>query len=58
MVNGLSSKDIHVAIRASSLPSNGSLVWFFLGEETGQVKFPGRAQDIGGKEGTNQFQSE
>jgi hypothetical protein len=44
---------IHTASRGSSLPSNGSLFRFFLGEKMGQVEiFLGSAQDIGGKEGT------
>ncbi len=48
---------IHTANRVSSLPPNGSLFRFFLGEKMGRVGFfLGSAQDIGGKEGTEWFQ--
>jgi len=34
------------------LPPNGSLLWFFLRRRIKGRKFPGRTQEIGGKEGT------
>jgi len=56
LVNGLVYNRIPTGNMVSSLPPNGSLFRFFLGVEMGRKIPGGSAQDIGGKEGTNQFQ--